>query len=104
MDQSKQTEAHKTFEKKHSFWKEQRHIVETPQSIEIDEQKCMSMWCNVFQKQSVKPSFTKIKIFKHQKLFCIKTQSICKLGWSDQRHTQLHVQCLAKSNLCSVWN
>ena len=37
--------------KKHSFWKEQRHSVETPQSIEIDEQKCMSMWYNVFQKK-----------------------------------------------------
>ena len=31
-------------------------------------------------------------------------QGIFKLGWSNQRHTQLHVQCLAKSNLCSVWN
>ena len=26
--------------------------------------KCMSMWCNVFQKQSFKPSFPQIKIFK----------------------------------------
>ena len=27
--------------------------------------KCMSMWWNVFQKQSFKPSFPKIKIIKH---------------------------------------
>ena len=30
--------AHKIFEKKHSFWKNQRHILEKPQTIEIDEQ------------------------------------------------------------------
>ena len=23
-----------------------------------------------------------------QNMFCTKTQSNCKLGWSDQRHTQ----------------
>ena len=56
------------WEKKHSFWKEQRHIVETPQSIEIDEKNA---WvCDVmFFKNKFKPNFPKIKIFKHQNFF-----------------------------------
>ena len=60
---------------------------------------------------SFKPRFPKIKIFKHSpfkfssiKYVLHKTQGIFKFGWSNQRHTQLHVQCLAKSNLCSVCN
>ena len=47
-----------------------------------------------FQKQGVKPNFPKVKIsyilhkFSSIKSVLHKTQSICKLGWSDQRHTQ----------------
>ena len=69
------------------------------------EMKCF------FKNTSFKFSFPKIKIFKHSpfkfsstKYVLHKTQGIFKLGWSNQKHTQLHVQCLAKSNLCSVCN
>ena len=44
------------------------------------------------------------KFSKHQIYFAQKIQSIRKLGWSNQRYTQLYVQCLAKSNWYSVWN
>ena len=65
-----------------------------------------------FKNTSFKPGFPKIKIFKHSpfkfssniKYVLHKTQGIFKLGWSNQKHTQLHLQCLAKSNLCSVCN
>ena len=42
------------------------------------------------------------KFSKHQIYFAQKIQSIRKLGWSNQRYTQLYVQCLAKSNWYSV--
>ena len=65
----------------------------------------------LFQNTSFKPSFPKIKIFKHSpfKFLSIKyvlhnTQDIFKLSWSDQKHIQKNVQSLARSNLCSVCN
>ena len=53
---------------------------------------------NLYFKQS--PPF-----FKATKQFCIKLKVFFKTcGWSDHKHTQLHVQSLAKSNLCCVYN
>ena len=89
--------------KKHSFWKEQRHIVETSQSIKIDEQNAWVCDVMFFKNKVLNPIFPKLR-FSSIKIVLHNTQSICKFGWSDQRHTQLHVQCLAKSNLCSVYN
>ena len=41
---------------------------------------------------------------KQQKQFYIKLKVFFKRGWSDHKHTQLHVQSLAKNNLCCVCN
>ena len=81
LDQSKQTEAHKIFEekkKKHSFWKEQRHIVETPQSIEIDEQNAWVCDVMFFKNKVLNPAFPKlrfssIKIVFHKNLKYLQT-------------------------------
>ena len=112
LDQSKQTEAHLNFERKTQFWKKKsKHILGTPQSIEIDEQNAWVCDEMFFKNNSFKPSFPKIKIFNHFpfkfssiKYFLHKTQGMFKLGWSNQKHAHLHVQCLAKSNLCCVCN
>ena len=63
------------------------------------------------QKQDLNPIFQKFRfqtispIFKATKtVFCIKLKVIFKRGWSDHKHTQLHVQSLAKNNLCCVCN
>ena len=61
MDQSKQIEAHKIFEKKHSVWKEQRHIAETPQSIEIDEQNAWVCDVMFFKNKVLNPVFSKLR-------------------------------------------
>ena len=56
------------------------------------------------------PVFPKLKFSIHYlkisniKYVLHKTQGIFKLGWSNQKHTQQHVQSLAKSNLCNVCN
>ena len=50
---------------KTQFWKNQRHILETPQSIEIDEQNAWVCDVMFFKKQSFKPSFPKIEIIKY---------------------------------------
>ena len=98
------------FWEKTQFWKKQRHILEIPQSIEIYEQNawvCDEMY---FKKKVLNLVFPKLRFltfsinFQASNLFCIKTQNICKLGWSDQRYTLYHIQCLAKSNSCSVCN
>ena len=49
------------FEKKHSFWKEQRHIVETPQSIEIDEQNAWVCDVMFFKNNVLNPVFLKLR-------------------------------------------
>ena len=52
------------FLRKHSFLKKTKHSLETPQSIENDEQNVW-VWDKIFFKNnSFKPSFPKIKIFK----------------------------------------
>ena len=68
------------------------------------EMKCSSktqvlnpIFQNLYFKQS--PPF-----FKATNQFCIKLKVFFKLGWSDHKHTQLYVQCLAKSNLYCVCN
>ena len=111
LDQSKQTETHLNFEGKTQFWKKTKHILGTPQNIEIDEENTWVCDEIFFKNNSFKPSFPKIKIFNHIpfkfpsiKYVLHKTQGMFKLDWSNQKHTQLHVQCLAKSNLCSVCN
>ena len=73
MDQSKQTETHKIFEKKKRFWKYQRHILEIPQSIEIDEQNAWVSDEMYFKNKVLNPVFPKlrfssIKIVLHKKL------------------------------------
>ena len=91
LDQLKWIEAHKVWGKKTQFLK--RHLGKT-QSIDIWGRKCMSIWWYDFQKQELKPNFPKFKIsYILQKFSSIKsvlhrTQNICKLGWSDQKHTQ----------------
>ena len=60
--------------KKHSFWKEQRHIVETSQSIKIDEQNAWVCDVMFFKNKVLNPIFPKlrfssIKIVLHNKVF-----------------------------------
>lgn len=81
----------------------------TPQSNKIVETKCMSMRWNAFSKPQIfNPSFSKESFSHSPYKFSSKqnvlhiTQGIFKLDWSNQKHTQLHVQYLAKSNLCSM--
>ena len=64
LDQSKHRGT-KIFLGKTQFWKNQRHILETPQSIEIDEQNAWVCDVMFFKKQSFKPSFPKIEIIKY---------------------------------------
>ena len=68
------------------------------------EMKCFS------KTHVLNPIFPKLRFSIHSlkisniKYVLHKTQGIFKLGWSNQKHTQQHVQSLAKSNLCSVCN
>ena len=73
--------------------------------------KCMSMRWNVFQKQKFWTQFSQNLRFSIHSLKFLsikydlhKTQGIFRLGWLNQRHTQEHIQSLAKSNLCNVCN
>ena len=98
---------------KSKFLKKKNKLVlcRNPSKYWILRIKCMSMRWNVFQKHKFLTQFSKnlrflinsLK-FSSIKYDLHKTQGIFKLGWSNQRHTQWHVQSLAKSNLCSVCN
>ena len=64
--------------KKTQFWKEQRHIVETPQSIEIDEQNAWVCDVMFFKNKVLNPAFPKlrfssIKIVFHKNLKYLQT-------------------------------
>ena len=100
------------FWKKQIFEKKNKLVLcRNPSKHWILRIKCMSMRWNVFQKHKFLTKFSKnlrflinsLK-FSSIKYDLHKTQGIFKLGWSNQRHTQWHVQSLAKSNLCSVCN
>ena len=81
----------------HKIWGKTQFLKKnlgTTQSIEIDEQNAWVCDDMIFKKQGLKPNFPKVKNsyilhkFSIIKSVLHKTQSICKLGWLNQRHTQ----------------
>ena len=110
-DRSKNRFDQSKFWKNQFFEKTQHFYAETPQTIELYKTHAW-VWDEMcFKNTCFKPSSPKIKIFnpfsldsQASNMFCIKLKEFFKLGWSNQKHTQLHVQCLAKSNLCCVCN